>query len=118
MKIDYSKPVRTKSKQPVTILFTNGRGEFSVGGYVGDSSCLSLWTKDGIHCISEFDLENAPVRKTVEFWVNIYPGRLFGSTYPTQQAADENQALYSNRIACKKFSYEVEESVDGTIRVL
>lgn len=48
MKIDYTKPIRTKRyKTPVTILYTNGRGNFPIGGYIGNTENIQFWTKDG-----------------------------------------------------------------------
>lgn len=47
MAIDFSKPVETVDGRPVTILSTEGRGNWPVIGYVGDEDVLSLWTRYG-----------------------------------------------------------------------
>ena len=74
-KLDLTKPVTTRDGRPVTLLYTNGRGEWSVGGYIGDSDILQPWhadgtvyTPDGCECPS--DLINPP--EEVTLYINLY----------------------------------------------
>jgi hypothetical protein len=45
--IDITKPVRTISGEPVTIISDKGRGHYPLLGYVGDSDQLRSWMLDG-----------------------------------------------------------------------
>jgi hypothetical protein len=66
--IDITKPVRTKDGQRVEIFSDKGREPYPLIGYIGDSTALGTWTKDGMFFEQEsshHDIENyepRPVR--------------------------------------------------------
>ena len=72
--IDFNKPVRTKSGEPVEIVTTEGREPYPVIGYVEDSDVPECWAKDGRYKDEEvtlsLDLENIPQKRSG--WVNVY----------------------------------------------
>ena len=47
MALDLTKPVRTRSGDPVEIIATNGRKPFPLIGYVGNDKRPECWTKGG-----------------------------------------------------------------------
>ncbi|MBF7012514.1 hypothetical protein QUC32_22975 [Novosphingobium resinovorum] len=45
--LDFTKPLSTRDGRPVSLLTTEGRGSYSVLGYVGDNDSLYAWTAAG-----------------------------------------------------------------------
>ena len=71
---DPTKPVQTKDGQDVTILGTNGRGNYPIYGYVGyGDQDINCWTKEGKYNYAlmrqnienKWDLVNLPTTKVV-----------------------------------------------------
>lgn len=63
--LDLTKKLQTRDGQPIEIKFTDGRGEYPILGYVGDSKTPDSWTIDGKYMADSFtpsdlDLINAP----------------------------------------------------------
>jgi hypothetical protein len=68
--IDITKPVRTISGEPVTIISDKGRGHYPLLGYVGDSEYLKSWQMDGAwsNVPSENSIENYEPEPQPEEW--------------------------------------------------
>jgi len=68
--IDITKPVRTISREPVTIISDKGRGEYPLLGYVGDSDDLRSWMLDGAwsNVSSANSIENYEPESQPEEW--------------------------------------------------
>jgi len=100
--IDYTKPVRTvgtpgrpETKQSVEIKFTDGRGDYSVAGYVGDDDVLLNWMASGKYGAGskadDFDLENYEPEQYE--WRNIYE-RPDGTRYTAPTYGDDDGTRY------------------------
>jgi hypothetical protein len=107
--LDFTKPLETKEGKAVTILVTNGRGNYPVKGYIGESADLISWTKDGSYYIgspSPRDLQNVQPKPAEGFiYVNVHnrDGKLVaGNNHETRAKADAVQA--SGRVACMKIA--------------
>jgi len=92
--IDFTKPVRTKSGEPVEIITTEGRGRYPIIGFVANNELPSSWTTDGhvaVSVKSSGDLENVPQKRSG--WVVVRKGYLghrsyeAESIYPTKEQA-------------------------------
>lgn len=103
--IDWTKPVRTKArKSPVEIKFTDGRGDYPVGGYVGANTTIYSWTKNGHNGDrADLDVENAP-EKVIKYW-NVYPNTLNWELCDSIEEAD--QIAGRNRLARIRVEFEV-----------
>lgn len=71
-------PFCTRDGRSVDLHMRNGRGHYSLVGYIGDSLSVSLWTGRGKYFCSDeeipLDLLNAKyVQEPREFWINEYP---------------------------------------------
>lgn len=92
----YTAPVTTTEGEPVEIIFRNGRGDYPIGGYVGNSDYLRTWTRFGRHDINQhlkYDL--IPAEPVVIEYQNQYVGGS-GSWFESRALADNNQS--ENRI--------------------
>ena len=101
--IDFTKPLRTKSGQAVTLLSTEARGDYAVLGYMGDNSSISSWTKSGRFDLdgpSSFDLENIPEKRVA--YVNCYES---GGVYTYESRARADVSARHDRIACIKVEF-------------
>ena len=65
--IDFSKPVQTRDGRKVEIITTNGRGLWTVVGYVGNEAITRHWRGDGASFTERqnFDLINVPEPRMV-----------------------------------------------------
>lgn len=68
--LDLTKPVQTKHRLKVVILGTNGKGKYTVYGYVNDNyDTIHTWTETGRYATivadDPFDLVNIPQTKVV-----------------------------------------------------
>lgn len=78
MKIDITKPVRTRDGNPVTLISDKGRKSmvrdgpvYNLLGFIGEGTRLYSWTAEGRFAItasSGFDLA-----QELEVWLNVYP---------------------------------------------
>jgi hypothetical protein len=106
MTIDFDKPLQTKSGEPVEIITTNGRGYYSVKGYIGNSEHFASWGKKGDvlggigACV--YNLVNVPEKRYA--YVNVY--KEYAALNATREEADAN--CDDNRIYCMKI-----EMVEG-----
>lgn len=108
--LDLTKPLRTKKGELVTIVTTEGRGEYPVIGYIGDNDSIDRFTKEGKYyasgTTSTYDLENVPPKPLErELYVNINKvnGSLNrGGTYDSRAHADRN--AHTNRVGCMKIT--------------
>ncbi len=101
MKLDLTKPVQTKSGKPVTILNTQARGLQPIIGQTSDDESVEKWHLDGTYYREKgtpscLDLINTPEKRTVEFWVNVYPDYV-GQAHSLKSSADR---AGGSRIAC------------------
>ena len=96
---------------PLEIKFTSGKGAYTLDGeqYLGELQTL-FWDKP------EFTPPPRPkrkVKKTIEWWVNVYPGGCLGHGQETKEEADKAAigSIYGSPVACVKLTgeYEVEE---------
>lgn len=108
MKIDITKPVKTRDGREVEIISDKGRGGKPLHGYIVNSEIIMCWSIEGKYYLgvtSDNDLIQEPEKKTL--WVNVYRGgdglvRGFVA-HRTKEDAD-GQAV-SDRIACVKVTY-------------
>ena len=108
--IDYTKPVQTRDGRPVTILSTEGRGQYPVIGYVGKDTAMKKWSAEGNYSTDgdrTLDLINVPDR--IECWVNVYPEH-FSSPHESKEQADS--VAEKHRIACIKVEYTVGDGLE------
>jgi hypothetical protein len=107
MKIDTTKPLKTRAGTPVAILTGSARSEsYPIVGYIGDCTGLETWTAEGkIHCGN-----NTPNARdlvydvpAVEAWFNCYAdGRMI--RYDSKETA--YASAKPGRVACIKVSYQ------------
>lgn len=98
--IDFTKPVRTKSGEPVEIITTEGRGPCPVIGYVGERYVVYQWFLDGRFSVKQtetlVDLENIPQKRSG--WTVVRKGYLghrsleSEAIYPTKEQAEADAA--------------------------
>ncbi len=102
--LDLTKPVQTRNGEAVEILTIKIRGRQPVAGYIGNGSVTEYWNLDGSHRPSggesKYDLINAPEKRTVEFWVNVYETGSIGFDYSSKGSADRATDKERPRIAC------------------
>ena len=109
--LDFTKPITTRDGRKVRILCTDGPNKsWPVVGYIGNSFSESHWQSNGWYNdnrADNSDLINPPIKRKVEFWVNIYPDSTENRIHESRRDAD----MYSNprRIACLHFTREYEE---------
>lgn len=105
---DPTKPYRTRDGREAKIVHTFKNGHLLVivdnkeWHHLHDGRLLWCSTKDNI-----LDLVNIPVKRTIEFWVNVYPDRL-GKTHKMQSVANDNAT--EGRTECLRI---VREYVEG-----
>lgn len=71
MKIDLSKPLKTRDGRKVTILSTMGRGQRSIVGYIGESEYITQWQPDGLLSNSRRNHVEDLIQSCC-LWINIY----------------------------------------------
>ncbi len=107
--LDFTKPITTRDGRKVRILCTDGPDKkYPIIGIVDNCISVSWWTIKG-HSSTydpDVDLSNAPNKRKVEFWVNVYPSE-YHTMYYDKEAA--NDAAGKSRIACLHFVREYEE---------
>lgn len=107
--IDWDKPLQTRDGDPVTIITREGRGEFSVIGYIGDGDETVIWLSDGRfyddHESNDRDIINVPEKPMQkEVWFNVFKeeGTLrTGHRFYTRQEADDSP-VSEDRVGCIK----------------
>ena len=107
--IDWNKPLQTRDGDPVTIITREGRGKYSVMGYIGDEDYTAHWLPDGRFFDEEDpdgrDIINVPEKPMQkEVWFNVFKeeGTLrTGYRFDTRQEADEFPSA-QHRVACIK----------------
>ena len=112
MKLDLSKPVRTRDGRPARIICTDCRGsEYTLVALVtyndGAERPRRFTASGAFHneCTS-LGLVNVPEKRSM--WVNIYPyGRV--CVHETRASVDAGAELNS-RLACVEITYEVPAS--------
>jgi len=117
--LDFTKPITTRDGRKVRILCTDGPNKsWPVVGYIDDSTIETHWQLNGYfdgNLGDERDLINPPIKRKVEFWVNVYFDDLKqsitqGDTHKTKDGADLAAAnTLVPRIACLHFTREYEE---------
>lgn len=106
MKIDITKPLKTRGGNSVVILTDSSRGLYPIVGHIGDSRHLDMWTAEGKFQAGDGapdtnDLVYA-LPKT-EAWFNCYAdGRMI--RYDNKEDADVSAK--PSRIARIKVQYE------------
>jgi len=109
MTIDFNKPVQTTSDYPVEIKFTDGRGNYPVGGYISKGEVIMYWNKEGKSNLNDrqFDLINVPEKKVL--YLNVYPSysrfKALGRAWTSRQIADHENDSSTGRIACIRIEY-------------
>lgn len=86
--IDFKKPVQTRRGYPVTILTTDGRGNYPVVGYIWERTDVHTWMRSGRYFADlegPLDLINVPEKRTA--YVNIVKGAKRLKLYRTSQEA-------------------------------
>lgn len=105
--IDWDKPLQTRGGDPVTIITREGRGKYSVIGYIGDEDGMAQWLPDGRFFDEEghADIINVPEKPMQkEVWFNIFKedGTLrTGHRFDTRQEADDSPSGF-DRVGCIK----------------
>lgn len=108
--LDWDKPLQTRDGDTVTIITREGRGKYSVMGYIGDEDDTTHWLPDGRFFDEEDpdgrDIINVPEKPVQrEVWYNVFKnteGKLsIGSTYESRKAADDS-GVADKRVACIK----------------
>jgi hypothetical protein len=98
--IDFTKPVTTRSGLVVDVVSISLRGDYPVGGYLGEDDTFIRWSKDGKYFISrvdsEFDLVNLPT--TIVRYFNVYP-----QSYTSRERADWSAC--GERLACIRVEF-------------
>jgi hypothetical protein len=98
----FDETLRTRSGETVTLVSIDGRGRQPILGYIGRSTTLSSWGRDGKFYVtgeeSQDDLINPP-EKIVRY-VNIYRGK---PGHATRAEADAESS--SSRIACIRVEF-------------
>jgi hypothetical protein len=101
---DPSKPIETVGGKSVTLITTEGRGEFPLVGYIGDDENLDFWTQEGLHGSLNRptcdDLRNVPKPKPETQWVNVYED---SPVYKTKEQANAN--AFFGSIACVQHTW-------------
>ena len=105
---DFTKPVQTHSGLPVTIITTEGRGEFQVIGYIGDSVGVSIWYKSGKYYSNadgDLDLINVPEKRVI--YMNGYSNRTMYGPFHSRTHADicDKDGLSGDRTECIRVEY-------------
>lgn len=108
--INWDKPLQTREGDAVTIITREGRGKYSVIGYVGDDTGVTFWLPDGRFSETEdpndIDIINVPEKPVQkEVWLNVFKnsdGELrVGSTFTSRAKAD-SLGVSDKRVACIK----------------
>ena len=97
MSLDFSR-VQTRDGRKVEIRLTDGRGAFSIVGYVeGAGNGLRYWTPGGKGCrLSANDPEDlVPIPEERFAWVNVYEN-IPPCLHDTRALADKNQAAVTD----------------------
>lgn len=109
MKIDTTKPLKTRAGTPVAILTGSARSEvYPIIGYIGDATSFETWTAEGkvqaSAAASDYDLVyDVPA---VEAWFNCYAdGRMI--RYDSKETA--YASAKPGRVACIKVSYQEDQ---------
>lgn len=106
---DFTKPVFTRSGEPVTIITAEGRSlVFPIVGYIGDARIFSMWTENGQFLPDTLD-DPRDLVQPVAVYLNVYPSG-FGS--PAASRALANKSASNSRIACIKVQYTVGQFDD------
>ena len=115
---------RTRGGHRVRIYANDAGGEFPVHGavYIDGEWRSTTWTANGRHCgyalwnpktgdrLSDMDIHVVKPRIKSDFWVNAFKdrdGSIFFEAYKTKESA--NFANLPERVACVKFTIDVEE---------
>ena len=115
-KLDFTKPITTRDGRKVRILCTDAPNKaYPVVGIIEGEWVINEWSVDGRFCATchiedGFDLINSPIKRKIEFWVNVYEnsnGTAVPGCYLTKSDADKCAA--DGRIACLHFTREYEE---------
>ena len=91
---EHEGPFCTRDGKPVEIKIRDGRGNYPLRGYIGESTQIVSWLPTGHYIMGDHtdrtdDLMNArEVPVTREFWVNKYNFRELSAAYPTKGMAD------------------------------
>lgn len=101
--LDFTQPIQTRDGRPVTIISTEGRGTYSIVGYVSNEENVTTWTPDGCYHkqeeLSKNDIFNVPAQpKQIIMWFNVYETCTVG--HSSKELADNNAS--NERIACKR----------------
>jgi hypothetical protein len=88
MKIDITKPVRTRDGRPVTLISDQGRDGLPIVGYIADERHVSQWYANG-HVLPDQENESDLIQD-LEMWVNVYPGGGYGMYHDYHQACKAN----------------------------
>ncbi|NCX56508.1 MAG: hypothetical protein EBW87_04835, partial [Burkholderiaceae bacterium] len=93
MKLDFNKPITTRDGRKVRILCTDGPNpKFPVVGCIEGVRTVYEWRENGIFdewdkdLKRECDLINPPIKRKVEFWVNIFDDDFL--VWPNKEQAD------------------------------
>lgn len=103
MKIDITRPVKTRAGEPVEIISDRGRAvselsgrAYNLIGYIGNSRVTQIWTADGKYDARSDTPRMNDLVQECELWVNVYPG--CHGVYPTKDAAMGAQSTPIARI--------------------
>ena len=109
--LDFTKPITTRDGRKIRILCTDGPNkEYPIVGYVDNDIFEYHWKSNGSYLVlrqDSNDLINPPIKRKVEFWVNVYPDGMEMRVHKSKERADE----YANhlRTECLHFIREYEE---------
>jgi len=114
--LDFTKPITTRDGHKVRILCTDWIGNQPVIGLIENNPSPQQWDELGRYFDdgheSHYDLINPPIKRKVEFWVNVYEGKEinFGGMHLSKHLADKNVSAFERRTECLHFTREYEEN--------
>lgn len=95
--LDPTKPLQTRDGRKVSLITTEGRGDYPLVGYVGEEDTPTSWTKEGEWRKrgGNFPIDLINIPEDVYVWINVYKdkaGKLNrGGVHGSRKSADAMQ---------------------------
>lgn len=116
MKLDITKPVRTRDGRPVRVLCTDKKGNFPIVALITDGNekeTVCTYNTEGHYYSSggvcDADLVNVPER--VERWLNIYHPKRWARPEFEKSLEDANCMAGDNRLGVLHIVYEGDKVI-------
>jgi hypothetical protein len=92
--------LKTRGGQDVTIISAEGRGDYPILGYIGESNFLSSWKADGMYCgIIKHRDDIIPLRTDEEDWIPHTTGKIPCDGSEIVDVKFNNGTISSDKIA-------------------